>query len=327
MRIKIILILMSIMLVFISFILFRLIKYHFYVKDNFSCLNYCQSYDKKIYSIDEQTAPDNDCFMKMYSLILPKLLLYRAKLDGNKINYLQLSNEYVVPKEIMDKVHSIISYGLGKEMNFEYNVSMFYRKKTYIYDCGMDKPDRKNPYIFFGSECIVTDNYLMYNQKSSKKIHSFGEKLKELNLTNKLIYLKIGIPENAEVIEDILKCKKNIAGFSIVVDFWSSRYITDTMKMLDLINKDFILVSRNVLDSENNIYKIPNTKGVWTSHLSLTFINKSLVDEYSINFNQSNYENGYGKKYKENFDVYKYSSIDYIVVIYEKLKTLLKVRN
>jgi len=90
-------------------------------------------------------------------------------------------------------------------------------------------------------------------------------------------------------------------------------------KLLSEIEKDFILVARCNhawhLMWEHSIFKITNTDDYFAKGVSLTYINKRLVDSYHIKPNQSTFDFDYDgdSDYIINSDVLLYRYIPYVV--------------
>lgn len=90
------------------------------------------------------------------------------------------------------------------------------------------------------------------------------------------------------VMSDILKYKDNITGMSLVIRFDNSKDIIDDIKMLDLIEKDFILIARNHHPAETFINSnCRYCDDTISNAVTLSFINKNLVDFKYIPFNQN----------------------------------------
>ncbi|MGM9993667.1 MAG: hypothetical protein ACI37R_02945 [Candidatus Avigastranaerophilus sp.] len=303
-----------------------------------------------ICSIDRKVYPVNEDYYLMHHLILPELLLYDAKYNNKPLTYITQSNpiHYTFPEEILKASDYIFSYGVDDRMYWEEIISEYYKKPVYAFDCGVNFPESaiKSRYLTFCSECIGTDEFILYNQISSGKIHSVRSKLEELNIQDKKVYLRFGIPELHRVMPDVLKSKDNITGITFLIDLWSPSYIIETLKMLEMINKDFVLVSRNFLyprDEKLQNGKIKYTDGNWSIMLDLTFVNKNMLSDYYLPYNQSSYKHGlpesyisfhvksYRKdgilknvdKYNHTVGYYKYNNISPIVVLHKKISRLL----
>lgn len=284
--------------------------------------SYSNEYDEFVGVISD---PDS-CYCKMYSRLLPRLLVHKIKIDNKKLDFTRITpNSYILPTEILDKADVFISYGILNDSYFEYIISDLYKKNTYAYDCGVRSIDRTNPNLFFKSECIGTDKYLLYEdfgQKSSGKIHTFGEKIKELGLENKKIFLKMDIAgAEIEVIPDILNYSKNLTGMLLVIRIDNTKKLIKMNELLKAIEKDFVLVVRNQLLFESKVECNCNyTKDSLSVAISLTYINKDLINKDYIPIRQD-YSNR--KNYKQigaNSSYIPKFNINWILVISEKIK-------
>ena len=301
-------------------------------------------FEYKQYEIDKD-------YYTMHHLILPELLLYKVKYKNKPLTFVtqNMPINFIIPEEIIEDTDYIFSYGIGDRMYWEEMISKYYKKPTYAFDCGVrfKDSDTKSEYLTFCSECIGTDEHISKGQVSSGKIHTLESKINELGLQNKKIYLRFGIPELQRFIPDVLNSTDNIIGISFLTDFTNPAYIVKIKEMLELLNKDFVLVSRNFLytrDERLNNGKIKYTAGKWSIMLDLTYVNKSVLDEYYIPLNQTNYENGKPKSYisfhLESYrkkgilknviksdgktGYYKENNISPIVVIHQRIKNILE---
>lgn len=345
---KKILILLSVILFFVLLYHLFFIGQYFYLRHKgLSSIESCRQKYDEICSLDEKVYDINEDYYLMHHLILPELLLYKGIYNNKPLTFVSQNCpiNYIFPEEILNASDYVFSYGIGDRMYWEEITSQYYKKPMYAFDCGVrfKKSDIKSNYLTFCSECIGTDEFVLYNQTSSGEIHSVGSKLKELGITDKKVYLRFGIPEIHKIMPDVLKNKDNITGITFLTDFWHPAYIIDTMEMLKQLNEDFVLVSRNFLYTINKDLKdgkIKYTKGDWSIMLDLTYVNKNMLDSYYLPFNQSNYDNGkpscyigfhvdaYRKdgilknvdKYNKTPGYYKYTNISWIVVMHQKMR-------
>ncbi len=307
---------------------------------------YCQIYDNTGYFISESVSYGNyECFEKMYHLLLPKLLVYKAAKNNKPLNDIyKVSNAFSILNDSITASDAILSWGIGEEneVAFEEFLATRYKTPIYLFDCGTEqgtidrlstryKSENKN--ICIQNECIGTDKYLVNGAKSSHKIHTFSQKLKELNLQDKKVYIKLGIPEPQEYIEDILKNKDNITAISVVVDMWSSKHCIDLHKFFDALNNDFVLISRNSITKENPTSKNSNSdKNMFSPklkyinaqnafHYSLLYVNKKYIDSSYLPLNQNNQKTGNAINITINHS-FSNLIIDPTVVLFEKIKTL-----
>ena len=321
------LILLSVATILIFGFVFSLYDVYKKINPSQEYINTCYYKHKNVYSITEEFTPGNDgCYQNLFTSILPKLLIYGAEYKNNDLSLFNVDNLYTIPEQLVRDANMVLTWGVGYDAEFEKWIAQKYpQKRIYSFDCGLKKTEinqfnRIYLNLKFKSECIGTDEYLILGYKSSGKIHSFEQKIRELNLQDKKVYLKLGIPEVHKYMDDILKYKDNILGFSIVVDFWSPRYIIDSSLMFDKINKDFVLIARNPygIHSVDIEYALDN----WASIVSLVYVNKNIVKKSEILFDQNNKTIAL-KKYSNDF-TFAQNSIDFRIVLIEKIKNLFK---
>ena len=330
------------LLVFFTIVLARIAFYLYNQHKNFSETEYCSNSEEKIYdniSTQKETLyspaqstvynPDS-CFCKMYNLLLPELLVYKVQSEGKDLQFIRFSwDSYIIPTVVMEKADAFISYGTAYNILFEDNLSKFYKKNIYAFDCGVDSISdlTDNPYVFFESECIGTDKYILteQGQVSSEKIHTLGQKLKQLKLDNKKIYLKMDIAgAEIEVIPDIVKYADSITGISIVIRLDETKRIVKFRELLKLFEKDFILVSRNGIRGES--YSKCNCKYMKneiSNAIALTYINKNLVSSKYLPIKQDYHQNDKFTTIYGVFPSLPAFTTDWVVVVTEKIKSFI----
>jgi len=286
--------------------------------------NYSDSIEPAKDLNNEFTGVINDpesCYCKMYTRILPRLLVYKVKHNNKELEFIRPSRgTYIVPTIMLEKADAFISYGKTDNIDFEYVISELYKKNLYLYDCNLREINQKNKYLFFKNEYIELNNY-------SSRINTFGEILKELKLENKKIFLKMDIKEaDLDKIQDIVKYHENLTGMSFMVRFYDSDNIIKYEKLLREIEKNFILIVRNELPDKkycNCNYKNQNL----ALTISLTYINKEYADEKYIPFKQSyNEKRNYKQLYKLGNYIPKFE-INWILILSEKIKLLFEKYN
>ncbi len=325
----------AVFLIFISVILvcifLKLFEYKIYTSDCRKNINYCSKLENNHYFTDEIVEFGEDkCYEKMYHLMLPKLLVYKVSKNNKPVTIYKASNTFSILHDALISSDALLSWGVGNEnqIMFEASVVKKYDTPLYIFDCGMseDVADKiqkklKRQNIYLQSECLGTDKYLMFNQKSSNKIHSFAQKLKELNLEDKKVYLKLGIPEPQEYIEDILKHKDNITAISTSVDIWSPKHCLSYIKFFNALDNDFVLISRNIVEKnkDTKFPKIKYLKNRFALHISLLYVNKKFIDSYYLPLNQSNSVTGHAEQIL-NERPFAPTCVDCTVALFEKIR-------
>ncbi|MCR5260832.1 MAG: hypothetical protein K6C94_03235 [Candidatus Gastranaerophilales bacterium] len=255
-----------------------------HLKDNYKYFNSCSnsedvSFDKK-----------DSCYCKMYEIMLPDLVIYNAYNNGKPLKILRYTTEPFTASDLaLQNSDVLIGYGVYKDSEFERVYADIYNIPAYAFDCGVQNIYTGSSLVHFQSECIGTDKFIFKTQNSSGNIHTFQNKLKQLNLQDKKIYLKMDISGAEEgVLEDILRFKDNLTGITLVIHNENAHETAKRIKILQQINKDFVLIARNhayMDDYENCRCRYTNnnvSKGIY-----LLFVNKNLVDFKYISPNQN----------------------------------------
>ncbi len=265
-----------------------------------------------------------ECYSFRYRKLLPHFIMYNATANKKPLKFFKLgwieSTVYIVPYHALEKSEALIGYGILDDISFEERYSKLFNKPSYAFDCGTESISINEPKCTFQSECIGTDEYVLPQLTSSKKIHSFSKKLKELGLENKPIYIKMDIA-GAEpfVIDEILKHSKNITGISIVVHCDESSQIPLVVEMLKKFDKDFVLVIRQTHYLHQKLHPVymhlPNTKKQFGRAMSLTYINKNIIDSYHIRLNQNSSSLKWdgNQEYLTESDILLYKYIPYLI--------------
>lgn len=301
------------------------------ISDNIAIKSSGNVYEKS----NSVTYDADSCFCRMYNLLMPELLVYKVTSDNKDLDFIRFSwDSYIIPTIVMEKADFFVSYGTAYNILFEDNLSTFYKKKLYAYDCGVDSIEElieNNSYISFESECIGTDKFILTNlgQVSSQKIHTFGQKLKDLKAESKKIFLKMDIAgAEIEVIPDIVKYADNLTGIALVIRLDSTDRVVKFKNLIKLFDKDFILVSRNGIRGESyQGCKCRYMKGEISNAIALTFINKKLVDKKYLPIRQDYHQNDNFKTIYGVFPSLPPYTTDWEVVATEKIKEFLKKNN
>ncbi len=275
---------------------------------------------------------NKECMGKTFTLLLPELLINKAEANGKKLKFWVYDWRVRFGAEIAAEYASVlISYGIFEDIAFEKAYVSTFHPPGYMFDCGIEKsPESYFPGLTFASECIGTDKYLINNQKSSTIIHNFGDKLKELGLENKKIFLKMDIAgAEIDVLPDILKYSDNITGMNLALHIDNPQRIIQFINIMKEVNKKFVLVGRHPLSEEirqqSFMYSKYYSGNIRDYTLELSYINKNLVSRYYISLVQDSKRLfKIGKDYEYAKDVEKriitYNNISYVVTLTELLK-------
>lgn len=276
--------LITIILAFLILLLLIFV-YEYNQKKNYAFMEFC-----KLAKVNEDYSYNkNTYFQKIYKIFEPHLLMNKVYLNGKELKMVRFDSDitqsYTVPEIALEKADALIGYGIGPNISFENDFSKRYQKPSYAFDCSNRKElvDKKieTPLCTFYEECIKTDRYIVqhphYGSNTKQhKIHSFDEKIEQLNLADKKIYVKLSIG-GAEYLAmpEILKYSDNITGLSIKLHLSDIHTLYSAIELLEDLEKNFILVHRS--------YLYLNGAGI-----TVSYINKNLVDKYYIPLNQSN---------------------------------------
>lgn len=276
-----------------------------------------------------------------YKKLIPHFIVYQAYADGQPLKFVRLgvdkTSQYFLPYLALEKSAAMVSYGICCNISVEEAYSKMYGKKSWGFDCGVPSVDVSNPLTTFVSECLNTDKYMIDDQISSKHLHRFPDKMKELHLDDKPIFIKFNTGAEVEpgIFDDILAKPENITGFDIVIHCDDAEGTLQIEKFLSQIEKDFILVARYIHMNHNKKFEIPNTRYYFGQGVCLTYINKDLVDYYYIKPNQDTNNFEYDGSiyyilpsdvllYRYPFYVAKSTIKDFFEQIYRKTKKCLK---
>lgn len=274
-----------------------------------------------------------------YKKLIPHFIIYEAYVNGKPLEFIRLgmdsafridgSSQYYVPYYALEKSEAVIGYGIWWDITFEDLFSRMYERPSYAFDCAIEESPDKNthPLCHFEPECIGTDKCILPWLTSTGKIHNFSSKLKQLNLEKKPIYIRFdtgaeGVPH---IFDDILANSDYITGLNFVIHCDDKEKTILIEKLLSQIEKNFILIARHTHYKHGALFEVPNTKGYYGQGISLTYINRNLVDSYHIKLNQDTFDFKYDGSlcYVIHTDIPLYKYIPYVIktsindVIYE----------
>ncbi|AVP87425.1 hypothetical protein phytr_4760 [Candidatus Phycorickettsia trachydisci] len=222
-------------------------------------------------------------FLKVYTAykdkIPLKLVRYGRDNDGG----------YIIPEKALEQADVLIGYGIDQDSSFEEDFARIYKKPSYGFDCGVDYKGGKNPLFTFINECISSDKFLFYDQKSSNRILSFSQQLDNLQIKDKKIFIKMDIEGGEyEVFDEILEYKNNITGIALELHLDLSKTgLLKALKLLRDLRQNFVLLHVHGNNYCPGYLIDANSLGPIPTVLELTYINKSLVTNYHIAANQS----------------------------------------
>ena len=269
-----------------------------------------------------------NCYTKMYELAVPHLLVNKAFSNKRPLALEFLLPSYMCPKIALEKSDALMGYGVFRDIDAEIMYSNSYDKPSYAFDCGISDFKITNKLCHFESSCIGTDEFILKeeNQISSGKIHTFGQKLKELGLEDKKVFIKMDIAgAEAKVLPDILKYSDNITGMSICFHFKSANQIYKNIEVIKKLKENFVLVAR----ADHSYRRINKKKCKYVNNsfaemVVLSFVNKNLINKYYIDWNQTSIQT-----YNPELNIYinyehEMTSFSKIIVIDEKINEFIK---
>ena len=199
---------------------------------------------------------------------------------------------YVVPQSALLASDVMLGYGVRDDISFEESYSNIYAKKSYGFDCSVKYVETKNPLTYFIPECVGDLGHVEQHgvTLSEQVVTSFASHILKFNLEQKKLFIKMDI-EGAEynALPEILSSYSGfITGIALELHFAYDHQSIPAMNILKMLSKDFILVHLHgcnccydhFIDSSKVIGAIPKV-------LELSYINKNIVDSYTISDDQS----------------------------------------
>ena len=290
MKNKIFCIILGILAISVLYSVFIVSEYIIRQKQNENMIEFCSQNNTE------------ECYTRMFELMLPSLLLYNARINGNELELIAFDPDNVMIDSIdaLKKSDVLFGYGIYHSAAYEEKYSELFNKYSYAFDCGVPSFITNSTKCLFFSECIASDKFLIWDhlytremQISSGKVHTLRQKIDQLALNNKKIFVKIDANlADAIALKEVIKNAKNISGITMTLHIDTPNAIIERIPLLEAINKDFILISRHtIFNFDNHQTKIINSKyyrGILNSKLFfLSYINKDLIDDYNIYLNQN----------------------------------------
>jgi|GEM_PF-1185036 len=220
------------------------------------------------------------------------LKIYEAKDEHGDIKLIRLGRDndggYIVPEKSLVSADVLFGYGIDNDISFEETFSNKYNKPSYGFDCGIESIKSTSKLFTFVNECISSDSSLYGMQKSSTKISSFTEQIKNLNLADKKIFIKMDI-EGAEfdALQEVIKNPHNVTGIAFEMHLFKKHIDFDKgIKLLKDLENDFVLVHLHGLNCGSR-FNSNYAKGGIPYQIEFTYINKALLTNYRVSKNQS----------------------------------------
>lgn len=271
-------------------------------KQNERMIEYCFQNDTK------------ECYIRMFEQMLPKLLFNKVTKNKKEIEYLKIANSdplwQAFPAFYLSDI--FINYVQYKKSNFQ-----------------KDYPD----YTFGASEIMELESYEFEGKESNSDKKITDELFSTLDIlqnANKKIVINLILDEfDKNIIERLLKYSDIILEFNVFAKFKNSKEIIEFICMTNIINNDYILVSRNSMtelgtkvDLIDKYYEGP----IYNAIFALSFLNKCIIDDYSISMQQRTNKFFIGEKVRwYSSDKTQKTSIHHCVIWTEKIKELFKM--
>lgn len=290
MKKKILFAILSILLATLAYFTYVFAEYFYRQNENKKMVQYCSQNDTK------------ECYDRMFELMLPELLLYDAFIDNKPVELIKIDEEQsrIDSYYSLKNANAMLGYGVYFTTNYEENYSELFDKNSYTFDCGVHSYKPNHEKCYFYSECIASDKFLIFDhmftkqmQVSSGSVHTLNDKLLELNLKGKNVFVKMDVAEaDVVAIPELVKNSDSIIGVNLALYLSSPSAIIERIPVIQELNKDFILIARNLPYRHTNAdYEIINSKYYRyiqdARYMYLSYINKKFVQKYFVSLNQN----------------------------------------
>jgi hypothetical protein len=242
----------------------------------------------------------------MFNLLLPYLLVYDVKLKDPSLSldFIRIDKDsiYNVPKFVIGSTKALIGYGVGRTCRFEDNYQRMFEKPSYAYDCGNRTNICKT--AKFEPECVGTGrnattyksaNDYTHPKIGDSQIHEFIDKMEQIGLGgNKKVFLKMNIVgAEDKVMKGILKNSSKIPVIVVYIHIKNPEMMINKFKTLSMLNQKYYLIARSIVPVggvetliEPPLFSNKYVQGEYSRNISLTYINKKLVKDAHISYNQ-----------------------------------------
>lgn len=322
----------------LAFVISQLLIYRNDINSNIKMISQCNSEKQYFqekpqgYNYPEKSQHaiynSDSCFCKMYSIITPKLLIYKAASQGKKLDFVKVGYEnYILPTNVINDADlgiTINDFFDDYLFTFEKRILYNFHKPIALLRYNIENNQSDNFITNLTNEILKDENN---NYLTQYRYDNFEQVINEINKTgNKKIFLRINLEKGLyPLVSDIFRHPDNITGFTMLVMCESNLALIDFYNFSKQIEKDFVLVHRCgkhfgcVVDSK---CKYPGEN--LSVPVFLTYINRNLIDKTYLPFKQDYSQDD---DYKETFDEFEAIpkfSISWQIVLYEKIKRILK---
>lgn len=195
---------------------------------------------------------------------------------------------YVVPEELLKNVDCCMSYGIADDISFEDQFSLKYNKPVYAFDGSIIDINRKSSHVYVFREFIGNNKHAwkdwIKNELTFGRCNTFSNHIRDLNLLNKNILLKMDIEGTEyDVMDDVLLYSKNIP--IILIEFHKldeDEYIPKAVHTFEeLLKHNYICISA-IMWNHSKKKSIDGIIGDQPRTMIMTYVCKNIVDEYEL---------------------------------------------
>lgn len=191
---------------------------------------------------------------------------------------------YLIPELAMQVADVVIGYGIANDISFEESTTAIYGKPSYGFDCACPVIQPKHKDCHFIPSCVVNNNSI----KPFPSYATFDQHLNMVGATGKKLFVKMDIEGNEyDTLPDILQHAFNITGIVLEIHFMESAQIAQALHLLQMLDKDFLLVHVHGNNYCRDNFVTTNARGNIARVLELSYINRNLVQNYEISPDQS----------------------------------------
>lgn len=192
---------------------------------------------------------------------------------------------YVVPELALSSADIVLGYGIANDISFEDSSAATYEKPSFGFDCTCPRIQPVQKKCHFISSCIVGEEGSGQQFSSSA---TFDQHVDMVGANGKNIFVKMDIEGNEyETMPDILRRASNITGIVMEIHFTEPQQITKALHLLEMLDKDFLLVHLHSNNHCRDVFVASNAIGYIPRVLELSYINRRLIQNYEISSDQT----------------------------------------
>lgn len=191
---------------------------------------------------------------------------------------------YLIPELAMQEADIVIGYGVANDISFEDSATAIYEKPSYGFDCTCPLIYPMQKECHFIPSCIVSKESI----KQFPSYASFDQHLDMVGAAGKKLFIKMDIEGNEyDTLPDILSYASKITGIVLEIHFMESKQIAQALHLLQMLDKNFLLVHVHGNNNCQDNFVTTNAKGSISRVLELSYINRGLVHSYEISKDQA----------------------------------------